>query len=98
MTGSAATALISVCGLVFGLTHRIDNFTGASILAFSAVSYSLMAVSYFVYARRLRATGWFAPLWFISHFPAAILTLMEMRGTGRRPVEERQAQKAKMES
>ncbi len=77
--GSGAATLIAVAGLAFGLTQRIDNFTGASILAFSAVSYSLMAISYYFFARRLRATGWFAPLWFISHFPAIILTLLEMR-------------------
>src|SRR5436309_977084 len=76
--GSEATGLIAVSGLVYGLSEGIDNFTGASILAFSAVSYALMALSYYFYARRLRATGWFAPLWFISHFPAAILTLLEM--------------------
>jgi hypothetical protein len=81
--GSAATTLIAVSGLAFGLTQRIDNFTGASILAFSAVSYALMAVSYYLYARRLRAPGWFAPLWFISHLPAVILTLLEMSRTAR---------------
>jgi hypothetical protein len=88
--GSAATTLIAVCGLAFGLTQRIDNFTGASILAFSAVSYSLMAISYYFFARRLRTTGWLAPVWFISHFPATILTLLEMRRTGRRSGSEKQ--------
>ena len=86
--GSAATGLIAVSGLVYGLSEGIDNFTGASILAFSAVSYALMALSYYFYARRLRATGWFAPLWFISHFPAAILTLLEMSRKARAFQEE----------
>ena len=90
--GSAAAALIVVGGLVFGLTERIDNFTGASILAFSAVSYALMALSYYFYARRLRAPGWFAPLWFLSHIPAAILTLSEMR-RARRAFQQDQLQK-----
>src|SRR5207247_9555157 len=72
--GSAATGLIAVSGLVYGLSEGIANFTGASILAFSAVSYALMGLSYYFYARRLRATGWFAPSCLISHFPAAIRT------------------------
>lgn len=77
--GGAVMAILSVAGLIFGFTHGIDNFTGASILAFSGVSYVLMWVSYFLFARRLRAAGWFAPLWVLSYIPAAILTLLEMR-------------------
>jgi len=77
--GSVVMALVAVAGLAFGFTHRLDNFVGASILAFSAVSYSLMAISYFLFARRLRAAGWFAPLWFLSYLPAAVLTFMEIR-------------------
>ncbi|HYR86389.1 MAG TPA: glycosyltransferase [Terriglobia bacterium] len=77
--GSVLMALVSVAGLAFGFTHRLDNFVGTSILAFSAVSYSLMAVSYFLFARRLRAAGWFAPFWFLGYLPAAVLTLMEIR-------------------
>ena len=38
-----------------------------------------MAVSYFLFARKLRAAAWFAPAWFVSYLPAVILTLVEMR-------------------
>jgi glycosyltransferase involved in cell wall biosynthesis len=79
VVGSALMAVLSVAGIVFGVVHGIDNFAGASILAFSAVSYLLMWTSYFLFARRLRAAAWFAPLWILSHLPAAVLTLMEMR-------------------
>ena len=77
--GSAILPLVAVTGLAFGLTQRIDNFTGAGILAFSAVTYVLMSIGYFLFARRFRAAAWFAPLWFISHIPAALLTLVEIR-------------------
>jgi hypothetical protein len=83
--GSALTAGISVAGLAFGLTGRIENFAGASILAFSAVSYALMSVSYFLYARRLRAIVWLAPLWFLAHIPAALLTLIKAGSADGRP-------------
>jgi hypothetical protein len=83
VVASVLVALISLFGLVFGLTGSVDNFSGASILAFSAASYGLMAISYFLYARRLRASGWFAPLWFLSHLPASVLTIMEMRRRNR---------------
>jgi hypothetical protein len=76
---SVFIAAISVFGLGYGFAGRLDNFSGASILAFSAVSYVLMAVSYFLYARRLHASSWFAPLWFMSHIPACVLTILEMR-------------------
>lgn len=79
VVGSAVMALLSVTGLIFGVVHGIDNFIGASVLAFSAVSYLLMWTSYFLFASRLRAAGWFAPLWVLSYIPAAILTLLEMR-------------------
>ena len=81
--GSAIMALFSVAGIAFGIVHGIANFTGASILAFSAVTYVLMWTSYFLFARRLRAAPWFAPLWVLSHLPAAILTLVEMRRISR---------------
>lgn len=81
--GGAVMAVLSVAGLVFGLVHGIDNFAGASILAFSGVSYLLMWTSYFLFARRLRAAAWFAPLWVLSYIPAAVLTLMEIRRTVR---------------
>jgi hypothetical protein len=77
--GSAIMAIFSVAGIAFGIVHGIANFTGASILAFSAVTYLLMWTSYFLFARRLRAAPWFAPLWVFSHLPAAVLTLAEMR-------------------
>ena len=88
VVGSAAMALVSVVGLAFGIIHGIDNFAGASILAFSGVSYLLMWTSYFLFARRLRAAAWFAPLWVLSHLPAAALTLAEMRRISRRRTKE----------
>jgi hypothetical protein len=75
VAGSGVMALISVIGIVLGLTDRIESFAGASILAFSAVSYMLMAISYFLYARRLRSLVWFSPVWFLAHIPAVLLTL-----------------------
>ena len=62
VVGSAVMAVLSVVGSAFGIVHGVDNFTGASILAFSGVSYLLMWTSYFLFARRLRAAGWFAPI------------------------------------
>ena len=76
--GSAIMALLSVAGLVFGILHGIGDFRGASIVAFSGVSYLLMFTSYFLFARRLRAAAWFSPFWVLSHLPAAVLTLVEM--------------------
>ena len=70
--------VLSVAGSVFGIVHGIDNFAGASILAFSGVSYLLMWTSYFLFARRLRAAAWFAPIWVLSYIPAAVLTLVEI--------------------
>jgi glycosyltransferase involved in cell wall biosynthesis len=77
--GSAVMALLSVTGIVFGAVHGVDNFSGASIFIFSGVSYVLMWTSHFLFARRLRAAAWFAPIWVLSFIPASILTLMEMR-------------------
>jgi len=57
VVGSTIVALCSIGGLFFGAVHGIDNFTGASILAFSVVTYLLMWVSYFLFARRLRAAA-----------------------------------------
>ena len=88
VVGSAVIALCSVAGIVFGAIQGIDNFTGASILAFSLVTYLLMWVSYFLFARRLRAAVWFAPLWIFSHLPAAFLTLAEMRRISRSRARE----------
>jgi len=86
--GSTIIALCSLVGIVFGFVHGIGNFTGASILAFSVVTYLLMWTSYFLFARRLRAATWFAPLWIISHLPAAVLTLAEMRRISRSRTRE----------
>lgn len=74
VAASTALALIAVAGLIYGFMHGRESFAGASIFAFSAVSYSLIATSYFLFARRLRAAVWFAPLWFVPHFIAAVLT------------------------
>jgi hypothetical protein len=79
VVASIFVAVISVFGVAYGFAGRLDNFSGASILAFSAVSYALMGISYFLYARRLRASAWFAPFWFVSHIPACVLTVLEMR-------------------
>jgi hypothetical protein len=76
---SAAISMLTVVGIAFGLVHGIDNFIGASILAFAGVSYLLMWISYFLFARRLHAAVWYAPLWVFSHLSAAVLTLLEMR-------------------
>jgi hypothetical protein len=93
VVGSAIMAVLSVIGVLFGIVHGVDNFTGASVLAFSAVSYLLMWTSYFLFARRLRAAAWFAPLWILGHLPAAILTLAEMRRISRSRAQEREVQK-----
>jgi len=93
VVGSAVMAILSVAGILFGLLRGIDNFTGASILAFSLVSYLLMWTSYFLFARRLRAAAWFAPLWVVSHLPAAVLTLVEMRRISRGRAKEVEVQK-----
>lgn len=86
--GSAVIGLFSVAGLVFGFVRGIGNFAGASTLAFAAVTYLLMWASYFLFARRLRAATWFAPLWILSHLPAAALTLAEMRRISRSRAKE----------
>jgi len=91
--GSAIMALLSVAGITFGIVHGIDNFAGASTLAFSLVTYLLMWTSYFLFARRLRAASWFAPLWILSHLPAAVLTLAEMRRISRSRAREVEVQK-----
>jgi glycosyltransferase involved in cell wall biosynthesis len=93
VVGSAVIALCSLGGLVFGLVQGIGNFTGASILAFSVVTYMLMWTSYFLFARRLRAATWFAPLWVFSHLPAAVLTLVEIRRISRSRAKEVEVQR-----
>ena len=96
---SAALALLTVFGIAFGFIHGIDNFTGASVLAFAGVSYMLMWISYFLFARRLHAAVWFAPLWIISHLPAAVLTLVEIRRLSRATlkISHKEAQKTQKE-
>jgi hypothetical protein len=88
VVGSAVMAMLSIAGLAFGVIHGIDNFAGASILAFSGVSYLLMCTSYFLFARRLRAATWFAPVLVMSHLPAAVLTLVEMRRLARKRTKD----------
>jgi hypothetical protein len=72
-------ALIPVAGLVYGFYVPMASFLEASILALSAISYALMTISYFLYARRLHAATWFAPLWFLVQPVAALLTFRGMR-------------------
>ncbi len=93
VVGSAIMAMVSIAGIAFGFIRGIDNFTGASVLAFSAVNYLLMWTSYFLFARRLRAAVWFAPLWIFSHIPAAALTLVEMRRISRSRAKRVEVQK-----
>ena len=82
-------ALIPVGGLLYGFYVPIVSFREASILALSAISYALMTISYFLYARRLHAATWFAPLWFLVQPVAAALTFGGMRramaGTPQKP-------------
>jgi hypothetical protein len=52
-----------------------------------------MCMSYFLFARRLRAAAWFAPLWVVGHLPAAVLTLAEMRRITRSHAKEVEIQK-----
>lgn len=84
--GSAFIAVVSVAGIAFGLSASGEGFSGPGILYFSAFSYGLMATSHFVYSRRLGAAVWFAPLWFVSHALALILTLMELRRAASNPM------------
>ena len=76
---SAAFSSIPLMGIFFGLVHGVGDFNGASILAFAGVSYLLMWISYFLFARRLYAAVWFAPFWALSQLPAAVLTLFQIR-------------------
>src|SRR5262245_10764523 len=78
---AAATlaALIPVAGLVYGFYMPVASLMEAIIVAWSAVSYALMTISYFLHARRLHAATWFAPLWFLVQPVAAILTFRGIR-------------------
>ena len=83
-------ASIAPIGLAFAFFEGIRSFSNASIFAFSAAGYALMAVSYLLFARRLRAAVWFAPFWPLSHIPAAVMTLAEMRRLSRLHTESRE--------
>jgi len=75
---SAFVSIASVVGILFGLWTPETGFSGMGILYFAAFSYSLMATSYYFYARRLGVGPWFAPLWFLPHATALLLTLLEL--------------------
>jgi hypothetical protein len=81
VTLATLAALIPVAGLAYALYVPVSSFRESSILAVSAVSYTLMTISYFLYARRLHAATWFAPFWFLAQPIAAILTLRGVRKT-----------------
>jgi hypothetical protein len=72
-------ALVPVAGLAYGFFVPVASFMEMSILALSAVSYALMTISYFLYARRLHAATWFAPFWFLVQPVAAALTFHGVR-------------------
>jgi hypothetical protein len=76
---SALLSIIPVIGLAYGLSKPVHTLPEVSILGFSIVSYTLMAVSYFMYAHRLNAASWFAPFWFVAHLPASFMILKNIR-------------------
>jgi len=76
---SSVMSIIPVISLAYGFLAAVDSLLERSIFAFSAVSYALMSISYYLHARRLHAATWFAPLWFLAHAPAALLTLLDIR-------------------
>ena len=79
LLAATLAALIPVAGLVYTSLIPITSVLEESILALSAVSYTLMTISYFLYARRLHAAAWFAPFWFVAQPLAAILTFNGIR-------------------
>ena len=79
ITIATLAALIPVAGLAYGFYVPVASFREGMILALSAVSYSLMTISYFLYARRLHAAIWFAPFWFLVQPVAAVLTFRGVR-------------------
>jgi hypothetical protein len=84
------SSLIPIGGLAYVFAVPLTTFLELSILALSSVSYALMAISYFLYARRLHGAAWFAPLWFLAQPVASVLTLLHIRrsranGEGSRP-------------
>jgi hypothetical protein len=72
-------ALIPVAGLIYASVMPISSLLEESILALSAVSYTLMTISYFLHARRLHAASWCAPFWFLVQPVAEVLTLRAIR-------------------
>jgi hypothetical protein len=75
-------SLVPIAGLAYVLFVPMTGFWESStLLAISAVSYSLMAISYFLFARKLRAATFFAPLWFLVQPVAAVLTYLGVRET-----------------
>jgi hypothetical protein len=79
ITIATLAALIPVAGLAYGFYVPVASFMEGMILALSAVSYALMTISYFLYARRLHAAMWFAPFWFLVQPVAAALTFRGVR-------------------
>jgi len=73
---AAFLAVIAPVGLVFGFLHGREGFAGASILAFSAVSYVLLAIGYYLFARRLHGAVWCAAFWFVPHLIGAVLAAL----------------------
>ena len=79
LTAATLATLIPVAGLLYGFSLPSVALLEESILALSAVSYALMTISYFLYARRLHAASWFAPLWFVVQPVAALMTYRAIR-------------------
>jgi hypothetical protein len=90
VVAATLASLIPVVGLAYAFTVPIATFFELSILSLSAVSYALLAISYYLYGRRLHAAAWFAPLWFVAQLPASVLMLLQLgrlrksSGRGRR--------------
>jgi hypothetical protein len=75
---ATVASLIPVAGLVYGFSVPMSTFFEKSILVLSAISYSLMAISYYLFARKLHATPWFAPFWFVAQPVASLLALFRI--------------------
>jgi hypothetical protein len=71
--GSTVLAVIAMSGPVYSLTQGVDSFGRVAILAFSGISYLLMAAGYCLSARKFHGAVWAAPIWFIPHVAAAVL-------------------------
>jgi hypothetical protein len=79
ITGVTLASLIPIVGLAYVFLVPVETLWESWILALSAVSYTLMTISYFLYARKLHAATWFAPLWFLAQPVAAFLTFLGVR-------------------